>query len=360
MLQRVCLQLLIIFCVVQAHEFTLKAKIQPRVQIKEHGSYADSGDYLYDFHRIKVYTEYHRVLASNLSVQAMLSLNFSEKEIEEVAKEALIALSIRDNLLIETGQMKIPFYYSDYCGSSKIGHSYRNGTSDHLRNSLSIGGYQKGLIISGHMWDKRVALTAGAFYAKNIDIQGVSGSEPLMLPLFRSRISPFDVLTIEYGFIAPLFEAKMVDGALKRARVPMHSLRIAYAPENLYSASMELFWGADTARGKELMQLQESYDENLSFSLYFRNHFSIPLNEKLQLEPALAGEFLNGLTYYDALYRDRDYTYALYGSLALGYGKRLCFMATVVEQFDNRFSTLHRKRIALEATYAPTLFKRRK
>lgn len=357
MLQRVCILIVLFIVIVQAAEFSIKAKIQPRVQIEESGSFADSGRYLYDFHRIKLYTTYRKKLSDRVRVSSALSFDFTEKNVNNLVKEALVSLTMQEYILLRTGQLKLPFYYNDYCGSGEIGHNYRNNTVKHLRKELAIGGYQKGVVLSGLFWKDKIEIGAGLFYAKNIDIEGVSGSELLMLPNLNILFRPIEPLMIRYAFVAPHFEALYIDGQRREKRVPLHSFSLGYKTGSLYKTSLELFWGADTALGKELMQLQETYDENLSFSLYSNHVFAFSLSEKMSLETALAGEFLNGLTFYDSLYRDRQFNYALWGTFALRYGKKLSIAITFNESFDKQFNAKNEKQISVEGTYSPTLIK---
>lgn len=360
MLLRICVTILCFVCVSYSAEYTLKAKIQPQVQLKERGNYNDSGSYHYGFHRIKLYNSFEKKLSEKISLRSMLSLDFSERNADAIVKEARILLLYKKRIEVHLGQYKLPFYYNDYCGSSKIAHVSRSFTSEHLRHMLSIGGYKQGFQVIGSFWDEHVTVEAGLFYSEDIDIEGVSGSELFMLPQIKLECTPFQPLKLMYSLIMPNYEAKLSSGEIDRKRVPLHTFSLNYEYKNLYKGGVELFVGPDTVTGKDLLQLQESYDENLSFSLYSNHIVTMTITEKFGLRAAIAGEFLNGLTYIDSRYQDRSFNYALWGTIALSCGKNLSLTVTVNERFDNDFKALHEKEIYVEGTFTPTFIKRKK
>lgn len=340
-----------------ADELVLKAKFQPLLSIEEKGYFATEGDFDFTFQRLKLYVTYDDEISGGKTVSGSLSLDFSEKKIEDIVKDAQFLFAPIEPLSFGLGQRKIPFLYNDYCGSEKLFHSVRSLTSKHVREVLLVGGYKKGGWLKGVVGDDYFLYDVGLYYEPELDIEGVSGSEISMLPVIKISTKAIKSFVIDYSILLPLFEMRLYDGSLKRKRVVLQSLSARFKADKLYRTELDLFIGADTTLGKELMQFIPSYDENVSFSLYSNHVFAVPLKETLTLTTAVAGEFLNGLTYYDGLYHDRAYNYGIWTTLGLSYKKKLSFKCGFSERFDNDFQSLNWKQFSFQCTYSPTLLK---
>lgn len=342
-----------------ATDFSIKAKLEPYLLFSEKGNFADSGAFDYGFNRLKLYFTYREKLKSNAILESRLSFDFSHTEFENIVKEARFKATLKAPVSLGIGKYKPPFYYNDYCGSSKLGHIYRNATTAHLRDLLSIGGYQLGADVS-YTLKELYSISVALFYNERFDVKGINGTEPFMMPLLELKAKPLPFLKLSYSAFFPEYQARLLDDSLIKERLALHSVHISAQTPKVYESTLDLFWGVDTARGRKLKTIHEAYSENLSFSLYTNHVFSFALSEKHQFITSLGGEFLNGLTYSDGYYWDRLFNYVLSGSLGLSYGKKLVVRTTFNEKFDRSGNALQQKRFALQLTYTPTLLKRKK
>lgn len=346
--------------VTAAESFTLKSKIQPTLSVEQKGSTSDSGDYSLGFNRLKLYTEYKKSLKNSVSLSGDLALDFSKKEIAEIVKKAQVEVEFRPEIALAVGQYKVPFLRNDYMGSGSLPHIHRSFTSNHLRDELAITGYKQGVSVRGSFLEEKLSYRAGLFYDETMDLKGFDGGELVMLPSVLLSYSPVPSLEIRYGGLFPEFCSELIDNTIKKKRLALHSFSVSYEAPKLYETALDLFIGVDTAEGRELMQMRAGYTENTSLSIYTNHTFKVPVKEKSQLLFSVAGEFLNGLTYYDDLYNDRAYTYALFGSAAFVLRKNFRVDLTLDERFDKDFKAIKEKRAVLQCTFSPTLLSRSK
>lgn len=346
--------------VVCAKEFRMDGVIQPHIRIRENANYTDSGDFVWGFRRLKVSFNYDDSLLKSLKIKGFLSLDFANKEVTEIIRKAGFQATFNDYLRLQGGQFKVPFLYNDYCGSDNLIHSDRSFTSDHLRKELTVGGYQQGILLSGSLKEKVLSYSVGLFYSDDIDRKGYSGKEFFMIPHFKVAVEPLTFLSLSYGIIAPAYSAPLINGADNEKRFVLQAISVRCKAPKLYRTELDIFLGVDTADGKALMNLHPSYDENVSFSLYSNHQFSFPLGEGAEVVVALAGEFLNGLVYYDGLYHERTYNYALWTTAGISVKKRFGCKVSFNERFDRDFSPTFHKEIGLEVSYTPTFVKVKK
>lgn len=348
-------------CVLSATEsFKLKSKVQPIIAIEQNGNTRDSGEYALGFNRLKLYAEYRKSLSGEVSVSGDISLDFSEKEIAQMVKKTVVKIGFRPEIALTVGQYKVPFHHNDYIESGSLAHIHRSHTSKHLRDELAITGYKQGVSLCGKFLEKKISYRAGLFYDNSMDLKGFEGRELLMLPSLYLTYRPVSSIVFTYGALFPEFSAKSVDDAITKKRLALHSFSASYEAPKLYETALDLFIGVDTAQGKKVMQLRAGYDENTSLSIYTTHTLKIPVLEKSQLRFSVAGEFLNGLTYYDGHYNDRAFTYALFTTAAYSIRKNFSVAVTLDERFDKEFKAVNRKRAALQCTFSPTLLSRSK
>lgn len=343
-----------------ADSFKIKTKVQPLISLEQKGSTSDSGDYFLGFNRLKLSTDYEKMFAGEKRIAAELSLDFSKKELDKLVKKATLSLTFRREIALKIGQWKVPFYTNDYVGSGSLRHVHRNFTTYHLRNELAVTGYKQGVSLEGTFLEERLSYGAGLFYDESKDIKGFDGSELVMLPSLHISYKPWEFLSLEYGGLFPEFCTKTVQNNMEKKRLSLHTFSIAYEAPVLYDTELDIFIGVDTADGREMMQFQLGYTENTSMSIHTNHRFRLPLKEKSALHFSVAGEFLNGLTYYDGEYHNRAFTYALFGTVAYIIRKNLQVEVTLDERFDNNFAAIKQKRAALQCTFSPTLLSRSK
>lgn len=360
MCKRVLLLMLLICFGLVAKNFKLKVKVQPLLSVSEEGNLTSSGKFKYGFNRLKLYGSYKEAFSSGRNIEGKVSLDFSEDSIENIVKNAFIESQLHPYLGIKLGQYKVPFALSDYGSTDMLGHIYRSESSRHLRTHLQVAGYKPGITVTGTFWNDKIHCGLSLFWEESLPTKGFDPLDLVSLPSLQISVNPLEFLSFHYGLIVPGFATLDIDSKRTRTTLPLQTLALQVSLPKIYRTDLELFFGVDTAKGKELMMFQESYDDNCSFSLYSNHVFTFQTNDNSHISLAVAGEFLNGLTFYDGIYNSRSFTYNLQGTLGYFFKKNVGLQLGFKEQFDDAFKATKQKRISLQCTYVPILIKRSK
>ncbi len=342
------LAILVLIAFATSAEIGIGTKIEPLFSVKENGSLSDSGKATSELHRAQISMKIRDKTTAGFTISGELSLDATEKSTEAMIHNGYVQIEFAKPIGVEVGRSKPSFSRNASIGSSKLPAIYRSWTSEHLENELGVAGYIDGVRLFGELFENRLNYAVSLNHAVSDERDGFSAGNLVSLPIVSIGSEPIKGLNVRWDMAFPLSAISTTTGATTEIRPVLHDWSVHYKVPKLYSGSFELFLGPDTAEGRLLKTINESYKQNISYSLQTMHEFSVPLSEKIDAFGALGAEYCNGLNRLNGTYVDRDFYWATTIAAGANYGKFLRLLVSADEQFDSQVKQKHQTRLAVQ------------
>ncbi len=331
-------------------DIKIETFIQPMYSFEEKGSWDKDGDSEFSIHRAKLSVKLTKKYKP-LSISSNLEMDLSERNFENMLKNAYIILKFFPALKAKFGRFKIPFGANSITGSSDLWTVHRSYTTDHIRDELKVGGFQNGAILYGSFL-KFFSYSIGAFNYEENRIEGTHIKDILDFPVAKISFDPLKKISINYMFTAPQAGVSMPRGSIKAMRLFLHDFSIELALKKWYECFFEAFIGIDTSDFKEAYEyLKPDYKENLAYSLYTLHSFIISLTKRTDIRLTNGFEYLNGLNCFGGKNENRSYYFSLLQAIRISIGKKLSLELSYDNRYDDDFKSTGYRRISGQITF---------
>jgi len=350
LMKKILVYLLMITNILLA-DASLEMYAQPLIEASENGSYFDSGTVDLTFHRLRTKLEFNKDVGTVVFF-SKLSLDFAEKDYEDILKTTYLGMNIRPSLNWRIGRIRSSFGYESSISSKKVPLISRGEISDYQRKSCLIAGQLDGFELSGGIGDK-IYYSAGLYNSSGFETFGggkkVYINRLLSLPILTVSYKPTDILRLNVSVSTPYI------GTVDQKYMPVahrylfsdYSVAIKV---NNYEGYLAVFIGEDTASTKKYLPYTSNALDGLSQGVTFTNSIKIPIVDELSTMVTGRFEYLNGLKYNGVAYENRSFYYSLAGGIRFSYSNKYYVDLNYEGRFDDQFNTIHESKLLLQCT----------
>lgn len=347
--------LLLLLTLSLAKEATLEinATVQPLYSIEflEAGEFANKEEVEgFSIHRAKVGLTFEKGY-KNHAYLAEVSVDFTEKELDEILKDSWLALRVRPQLQFKVGKFKSQFGLESSTSSSKLPLIFRGELSRFIRNKATIGGRQLGLEISGEI-NNYFQYSLATFNYSGFTTPGgtfvAQVNRSTALPILTLSSKPHDIVQVQYSLAIPFIGAVTVDNTITGDRYYFHSFGTKVRTKR-YEGLVELLIAPDTTKYQDLA-LYLDYDEPVSQAIAVTNSYIHPLKKDNKLSLHSRFEYLNGLNYDWLTLSEREFYYTLTEGIKFTNKKRFAIEVNVSSKYDIDFKSIKATKLSIQAS----------
>lgn len=349
------LYLLILVLDVFSNSTTLEidAVVQPLYSIEflKAGEFAKKDEIEgFSIHRARVGLTFEKKQKKHTYL-AEVSVDFAEKELEDVLKDSWLSLKIRPQLQVKVGKFKSRFGIESSLSSSKLPLIFRGDLSKFIRKKATIGGRQLGIEISGSVNDY-FRYSIATFNYSGFSTPGgtfkAQVNRSTALPILTLHSKPLKFIEFQYSLAIPFIGAVTADNTITGDRFSYHSLGY-HIKTKRYEGILDILLAPDTSHYKKLA-LYLDYDEAVSRSLSATNSYIQPLSKDSKLCFHSRFEYLNGLNYGWQSLTDRDFYYTLTEGVKFASKKKFEISINVTSKYDKNFNNVSKTQLSIQAS----------
>lgn len=266
---------------------------------------------------------------------------FLENNTVEALNVATISYSPAKRTTFMVGRFKTPFGLDLNTASSKLFFIERTRTSDYIRNTLQVGGYQQGFMVTGDLPFKIKIKGALFDYTANTQTSELY-QQLLSLPMAHIEYKPIKGLSLHYAIAAPGLGSTLASGRTFTYQTTIHDLGIKFKIPEIYEGSLETFIGDPGLHDPLRLAQWPHLNTFIDYSLTLQNKLSFQFLN-CPLSAALEVEYLSG---------NNPLPYSISEAILWNILPTLSLQAAFNHLHDRNFTIQNRQTFALQATYS--------
>lgn len=355
LIKKAVVSLLLFLPTIFASEAALEidATVQPLYSIEflEAGAFADKEEIEgFSIHRAKVGLTFEKAY-QNHAYLAEVSVDFTEKELEEILKDSWLSLRLRPQIEFKVGKFKSKFGLESSLASSKLPLIFRGELSRFIRNKATIGGTQLGLEIGGEI-NRYLQYSLATFNFSGFTTPGgtfiAQVNRSTALPILTLSSKPHDIVLLQYSLAIPFIGAVTEDNTITGGRYFFHSFGTKVRTKR-YEGLAEILIAPDTTTYQKLA-LYLDYDEPVSQAFSITNSYIQPLKKENKLSFHSRFEYLNGLSFNWLTFSDRSFYYTFTEGIKFTNRKRFAIEVNVSSKCDIDFKSINETKLSIQAS----------